>query len=91
PLPTAQLASVDSFTVAFNRASGFANQLEVSLWNWQTNTWDLQDVRVQEYTIDAPAPYLGPENAVRARVVSTFATGVSRVRNLRITMSGRPA
>ncbi len=91
PLPTAQLATVDSFTVAFNRASGFANQLEVSLWNWQTNTWDLQDVRVQEYTIDAPAPYLGPENAVRARVVSTFATGVSRVRNLRITMSGRPA
>ncbi|XWX04091.1 hypothetical protein VZO05_00785 [Aggregatilineales bacterium SYSU G02658] len=91
PLPTAQLAAVDSFTLTFNRASGFANQLEVSLWNWQANTWDLQDVRLQEYTMDDPSAYVGPGNAVRARLVSTFATGVSRLRNLRITMSGRPA
>lgn len=91
PLPTAQLATVDSFTLTFTRASGFADQLEVALWNWQADRWDLQDVRRQTYTVDAPAPYLGPNNAVRARFVSTYATGVSRLRNLHITMSGRPA
>lgn len=91
PLPTAQLATVDSFTLSFNRASGFANQLEVALWNWQAQRWDVQDARLQAYTVDAPASYLGPGNAVRVRFVSTFANGVSRLRNLHITMSGRPA
>jgi hypothetical protein len=91
PLATAPLADVDRFTVSFNRASGFADQLEAALWNWQTGAWDPQDVRLQEYTVTEPDAYVGPGNAVRVRLVSTFATGVSRLRNLRITMSGRPA
>jgi hypothetical protein len=90
PLPTAQLSEVQTLEVSFNRASGFSNQMELALWNWGTRTWDVQDLKLQTYTLEQPDAYIGLENAVMVRLVSTYPSGVSRLRDVHITLTGRP-
>ncbi|MEL7432576.1 MAG: hypothetical protein AAFN11_01390, partial [Chloroflexota bacterium] len=69
PLEGAVLDTVDMMTLELDRSSAYGREVEVSLWNYQTNEWDAFDSRTSEsYDITAPEPYLGPRNTVRLRL-----------------------
>ncbi|MBE7532066.1 MAG: hypothetical protein HND44_10205 [Chloroflexi bacterium] len=44
---------------------------EVNLWNWQTQTWELQEgVNWGRTAVANPTAYIGPANAIRLQLVS---------------------
>ncbi len=90
PLPTAQLSEVESLEVSFSRASGFSNQMELALWNWGSRTWDIQEIKLQTYTVEQPDAYIGTDGAVMVRLISTYPSGISRLRDVQITLTGKP-
>jgi hypothetical protein len=91
PLPGAHLAEVARLNFAFTRGSGFANQMQIAFWNWQQAEWEVQAIRLQEYVIENPARFIAPDGSVRVRMISTYPTGTSRLRNVKVSMVGTPA
>ena len=92
PLEGAVLTDVSSMIVEVNRGTSLGRQIEISLWNFETSTWDtLENPRIEEYFIDNPAPYLGEGNAVNMQVaIDTDVTvGSSNGRLLQIRVIQR--
>jgi hypothetical protein len=92
PLEGAMLSEVTRMHLELDRSSSYGREVKVSLWNWETQEWDLQDLRLEDYVVDNPAPYLGTNNMVDVRIdlnsdlVSSAAS--ARIRGLRLTMTG---
>jgi hypothetical protein len=90
PLPGARLAEVARLNFAFTRGSGFANQMEIAFWNWQQAAWEVQAIRLQAYEVENPARFVAPDGSVRVRMISTYPSGTSRLRNIKVSMVGTP-
>jgi hypothetical protein len=88
PLENAKLNNVSQIEIRFARASGFANQIEMSLWNWQAQAWEVQPLKIQEYTLEQPQAYIASDGSVLLKFVSTYPSGTSRIRDLKLTMTG---
>lgn len=88
PLASAKLNTVSQLEIRFSRASGFANQIELSLWNWQTQVWEVQPLKIQEYRLEQPQAYIASDGSVLIQFVSTYPSGTSRIRDLKLTMTG---
>lgn len=93
PLEGAVLADVTRMAIEINRSTSLGRQVDVSLWNWQTETWDVMENSSQEtYDIENPAPYLGRDNIVNLRVEIdtnvTSSTSTGRVLQLRVIQAG---
>jgi hypothetical protein len=68
PWATLQLGAVDALVVTV-AASTNPGGVTVSLWDWREERWVEQpDLHNSEKTIDEPAPFVGPNDAVRVRV-----------------------
>lgn len=93
PLEGAILSDVTRIAVEVNRATSMGRQVDISLWNWDTQAWDLLENSGREtYDIDTPASYLGRDNIVNMRVALdtniTSSTSTGRVLQLRVIQSG---
>ena len=70
-----QLAQVTELTVTVN--TGYQQgPIQVALWNWTDGVW-VVDERIGwgANAVSDPAPYVGPNNAVRVRAENTSASG----------------
>ncbi|HRQ39575.1 MAG TPA: hypothetical protein PLD25_16835 [Chloroflexota bacterium] len=72
PLVEFQQMPVTGLTVLLEKESYSSATLpDVNLWNWETETWDLQDyVNWGRTAVPDPTPYIGPASAVRLQVVA---------------------
>lgn len=71
PLASAQLDSIDTLYVLVQYSSGGARTLPMQLWNWEEQRWDNQTVTGERLEVTSPEPYIGPQNAVRIRMVGS--------------------
>jgi hypothetical protein len=93
PIESAVLSEVTNISLELDRSSSYGREVQISLWNWQTQEWDLlDDPRLETYEVENPAAYLGANNMVDVRIsldsdlVSSAAS--ARIRGLRLTMTG---
>ena len=94
PMETAVLSEVSELIIELNRRTARGRQVELAVWNFETEEWDTFENTTQEtYLITDPAPYLGRDNLVRLRfqLDDDFGTGNSngRVLELRVIQRGR--
>ena len=89
PLPGLALDKVDRLFVDVDRAGGYAQGLEVELYDWARGDYETFTYRDgNELEFDAPQPYLGPGNALRMRLRFDDGVGALRIRKIRIEQSG---
>lgn len=89
PISTAMLTEVDEIGLHIDRRASRGIRVALELWNWETQTWDLQeDIRTEDYVISNPEPYLGPFNAVDIRVSLGDELGSARLQGLWVTQAG---
>lgn len=96
PGPGARLDEVTRLTV---RADSFTNlrvSLPVELWNWETEAWDLLELQSTEsaplantITINRPAAYIGPQNAVHVRLSAGETLTTLRLAQIAVEQTGR--
>ncbi len=93
PLEGAVLDTVTSMAVEVNRATSMGRQVDISLWNWETEAWDtFENSGAETYNVENPTPYLGRDNIVNMRVALdtniTSTTSTGRVLQLRVIQTG---
>lgn len=88
--PLIPLEHVERLTFSNQRASGFAGETRLELFNWQTQTWDDKTARRQSILIENPAPYLGNRQAVQVRLTYTYESGLARLRDVFVGYEGKP-
>ena len=82
-------AEVDEIGLHIDRRASRGIRVALELWNWETETWDLQeDIRTEDYVISNPEPYLGPLNMVDIRVSLGDELGSARMQGLWVTQAG---
>ncbi|WP_162909983.1 DUF7408 domain-containing protein [Aggregatilinea lenta] len=86
PLPEMRLVQVDALTIQF-AAQG---ALRLDVWNWQDDAWMQVEVdpAANEMTLSDAAAFVGPENAVRVRVVLEDPTLFNEVDYLKVAYRG---
>lgn len=90
PLPGLAMDEVDRMVVEVDRGGGYAQSLDVELFNWAANEYDVYTFRDGDVlTFDDPRPYLGAGNMVRIRLRYEQGIGTARVRKIRIEQTGR--
>ncbi|MCY4062191.1 MAG: hypothetical protein OXG53_07475 [Chloroflexi bacterium] len=90
PLPGMAMAEVRRLLVEVDRGGGYAQSLDIQLFNWNSAEYDVFDHRHgEELIFDNPRAYLGPANAVRLRLQFDDGVGTARVRKIRIEQTGR--
>lgn len=90
PLSNMVMGEVDKLVVEVDRTGGYGNSLQVEIFNWQANEYELftaRDGDIHEF-ID-PQNYLGDNNMVQIRVYYEQGIGTARVRKIRVTQTGR--
>lgn len=93
PIDGAVLADVSSMIIDADRRTTQGYQVEISLWNQETLTWDtLENNRFEQYVISDPAPYLGRDNSVDIRFALEEDTAIGsssgQILKVRIIQSG---
>ena len=90
PLPGLAMDEVDRMVVEVDRGGGYAQSLDVELFNWAANEYDVYTFRDGD-TLEFAAPhfYLGAGNMVRIRLRYEHGIGTARVRKIRIEQTGR--
>jgi hypothetical protein len=93
PIPGAVLAEVESMTVTLDRSSSYGRDMELSLWDWETQEWVLQEpIASERYEIEDLERFLGYDNRVQMLLVleRPFAGSApsARIRDIRVTQSG---
>ena len=90
PLPGLAMDAVSRLHVEVDRGGGYAQSLDVELYNWISDEFDVFDYRDgEELEFANPRAYLGPGNAVRLRLQFDSGFGTVRVRKIRIEQTGR--
>ena len=90
PLPGLAMDEVTRLLVEVDRGGGYAQSLDVQLYNWLSAEYDVFDYRHgEELTFANPRAYVGPGNAVRLRLQFDEGVGTARVRRIRIEQTGR--
>jgi hypothetical protein len=93
PIEGAVLNEVTNISLELDRSSSYGREVQVSLWNWETQEWDLLDnPRLEIYEVENPAAYLGANNMVDVRISldsdAVVSAASARIRGLRLTMTG---
>ena len=88
PLPTAVLKQVAYLSITANDLNTGGRTLPLHLWNWSKQAWEDVNVFDQTITINDPARFLGPQNAVQMRLVADEIGGYVRIGHLSITRTG---
>jgi hypothetical protein len=88
PFASAQLARVDRLTIALKEVTSGARLVPVQVWDWDVGIWEGVELVDFQTVISAPARFIGPNNAVRLRVVSDGAGGYLRAGRLVVEQSG---
>src|SRR5690606_16776708 len=88
PLPSAVLRRVDALTLRLERTSIGSQSIPVELWDWEADAWEVLNARQGATTIDEPARFLGPWNAVRVRLTSEPVGGFLRVDEVSLEQHG---
>lgn len=93
PIDGAILADVSDMRLELDRTSAYGNRVDVSLWHWETQTWEaLSGNSIEIYDIDNIERYLGTDNMVRVRLNLEADlvgnTGTARIRNVRLFQTG---
>ena len=87
PLPTAMLSDVTRIDITVRRTS--VAPAFIYVWDWVTETWEPVDpgggIRA---SLDAPARYLGPSNAVEVLVVPDSLAGFADFGQVDVTWHG---
>ena len=87
PLPTAQLAQVTSLDITARRAGYYDARFH--LWDWQAEEWvELALMAGIRATIEDPAPFIGPANAVQVLVVPDTLSGLVTYEQVDVTWTG---
>jgi len=90
PLPGLAMDEVDRMVVEVDRGGGYAQSLDVELFNWAANEYDVYTFRDGDaLEFAAPHSYLGAGNMVRIRLRYEQGIGTARVRKIRIEQTGR--
>lgn len=89
PLPGLLMDEVERLFVEVDRGGGYAQSLDIELYNWITDAYDKFGFRDgDELEFDAPQPYIGQNNMVRIRLQYGQGIGTARVREIRIEQTG---
>ena len=90
PLPGLALKRVDFMRVEVDRGGGYAQSLDIDLFDWTTGDYEIFGYREGD-VLELPDPqrFLGPGNAVRLRLNYGEGIGTARVRKIRIDQTGR--
>ena len=90
PLPGLAMDEVTRLHVEVDRGGGYAQALDIQLYNWISAEYDVFNYRHgEELTFANPRAYLGPGQAVRLRLLFDEGVGTARVRKIRIEQTGR--
>ena len=90
PLQGLVMDEVDRMVVEVDRGGGYAQSLDVELFNWTENEYDVYTFRDGDVLdFDDPRPYLGAGNMVQIRLRYDQGIGTARVRKIRIEQTGR--
>lgn len=90
PLPGLAMDEVSRLLVEVDRGGGYAQSLDVQLYNWRSDEYDIFDFRAgEELSFANPQAYLGPSQAVRLRLQFDDGVGAARIRKIRIEQTGR--
>ena len=90
PLPGLAMDEVARLHIEVDRGGGYAQSLDVQLYNWISGEYDIYGYRVgEELEFPNPRAYLGPGQAVRLRLQDESGLGAARVRKIRIEQTGR--
>ena len=86
PFPDMRLAEIDALTIRF-AAQG---ALRLDVWDWQAETWTQVQVdpATAEITLQRAAAFVGPESAVRVRVLLEDPTLFNEVDYLKVAYRG---
>lgn len=88
PLGNLQQAQATRLDVTF-RATGSLASLQLALWNWDTQTWDEQDIPggiVISLSGPEAAQYIGPSNAVEVQITKTNDVDFAAINALEVTL-----
>ncbi len=90
PLPGLAMDDVSRLFVEVDRGGGYAQSLDVELYNWRSGEYDVFSYHDrEELDFSSPEDYLGPGKAVRLRLQFDDRAGTARVRKIRIEQTGR--
>ena len=90
PLPGLVMDEVSRMVVEVDRGGGYAQSLDIELFNWAANEYDAFGFREGDtLEFDDPRPYLGVGNMVQIRLRYDQGIGTARVRKIRIEQTGR--
>lgn len=53
-----------------NSSTGDVNSMQIYLYNWQTGNWDSYTMQEYSFSVDNPAPYIGPNGRVLAQFLN---------------------
>ncbi|MBW4439615.1 MAG: hypothetical protein KME04_20940 [Pleurocapsa minor GSE-CHR-MK-17-07R] len=89
PLPTARLREVDSLSVTLANLNTGSRRVPISLYNYDTASWDEIIITRDGFTTNNPGPYLGPHNAIEMRLVADEIGGYLRIGRIDVTQTGQ--
>ena len=89
PLPGLALDEVERLFVEVDRGGGYAQSLDIEVFNWRTDEYDAYSYRDgDELEFENAQPYLGAGNMVQIRLQYGQGIGTARVRQIRIEQTG---
>ena len=89
PLPGLALDDVERLFVEVDRGGGYAQSLDIEVFNWRTEEYDAYSYRDgDELEFENAQPYLGAGNMVQIRLQYGQGIGTARVRQIRIEQTG---
>ena len=90
PLPGLAMDVVEGLEIEVDRGGGYAQSLDIQLYNWDSDEYDIFTYRDGDIVeLADPGRYLGPGNAVRILLEYGQGFGTARVRKIRIEQTGR--
>ncbi len=90
PLPGLALDLVEYMQLEVDRGGGYAQSLDIELFNWRTGDYDVFGYREGDLLeFSAPGDYLGAGNVLQLRLQYGEGIGTARVRKIRIEQTGR--
>lgn len=88
PQPSAVLSDVQQMVIVVEGLNVAARRVPVYLYDWPAAEWVSMDIGRDGLVLDAPAPYLGPQNAVQIRLVADEIGGFLRIGSLGVEQRG---
>jgi hypothetical protein len=88
PLPDAVLDAVETITIRIDNINTGGRVIPIEVYDWQRDDWEEVNVTAGSHVIREPEPFLGPQNAVRLRLVSDEVGGYLRAGRVTIEQTG---